>query len=164
MKTLTDAVRSLRARPLIFELENRVRVVIPPPSLAQAAACVQLDPVPGVPESAADEVLRFAQQARILLGPKFEHLIDELQPLQIAEIVGALYVSASGVVAPKNIRSMAAKGQRELGNGGDSPRKCLKVSTRWSLIFPPGSKRPQREDRGHAAGRCRRATRQASWS
>ena len=97
MDELTNAVRERRAQPITFELEDGTEVEIPPPSIARTLACVRLDPKPDRPETEAEKVIRFARQAKILLGPEHESLFDRLQPLQVAEIVHALYIAASGL-------------------------------------------------------------------
>ncbi len=97
MDVLSENLRSLRARALVFELPDGKRVRITPPNLGQVAACVQLDPRPGTKETAAERVVRFEDQARILLGPAHEYLIDQLGQRQIAEITGALYAAQDGM-------------------------------------------------------------------
>ncbi len=95
MSTLSENLRSKRARPVKFDLGDGRVVEIAPPTLGQAERCLRLE-IDGPPKNAAEELVRFAAQARIILGEEHAWLLDVLNQVQISEIVGALYVAASG--------------------------------------------------------------------
>ena len=95
MSALTQGLRALRSRPITFDLDGET-VEISPPTLGQATAAVRLE-VDTENDSAAQRLVRFERQARLILGPQHAHLVDRLNQEQIAEIVGALYVAANGM-------------------------------------------------------------------
>ena len=114
MPSLTSSLRR-RAHPVTFELPDGGGLIeINPPNEAQIVRCLLLDPAPDAPpETAAQEVVRRGRQARILLGPEHHYLLELLQPLQVHEIVTALYIAASGLDAVAYARL-----QRELRQAG----------------------------------------------
>ena len=60
---------------------------------------------PGAPpETTAEQIVRFERQARILLGDEHAKLLDDLNQVQVAEIVGALYVAGSGLSPEAYVR------------------------------------------------------------
>ena len=59
--------------------------------------CLRLDPEEGQAEPFAAYVERLHGQGTLLFGPEREHLLKELAPFQVAEIVSALLFAAAGM-------------------------------------------------------------------
>ncbi len=77
-------------------------IVLLPPSMAQLAAVLALDPAADAPkETSREKINRQVRQAEILLG---EHagLTSQLTEVQVGEIVLALYLTAKGI-DPANV-------------------------------------------------------------
>ena len=105
--------RTSRARPCRFRLPDASEIVVKPPTLDQAIQCLLLDPEPGGTESPLDQLRRVREQARVLLGPEHADLTTKLDQWQLGEIIGALYISASGMNAEAYARWQLGERQKQ---------------------------------------------------
>ena len=86
-----------RAYALRFDLGEGRLVTFPPVGLDLAMAVLRLDPEEAQAEPFAAYVERLHAQATLLFGVEREHLLKELAPFQVAEIVSALLFAAAGM-------------------------------------------------------------------
>lgn len=108
---------SPRPEPLRFMLPDSSDTVveIPPVTLDQARLALRLDPAEGHRETGREEMFRLHDQAVILLGPKFEYLCGVLQPVQMREVLAAIYRAACNPDPARYARDQIAARQSAPG-------------------------------------------------
>ncbi|GEM_PF-5918621 len=83
-----------RARELQFELSDGRTFMLPPPSIAQITAVIELDPDADQNETPAETLTRIVAQLRIIVAGAFP--VDELTLDEGREILQAVFAHVHG--------------------------------------------------------------------
>ena len=94
---LTDELRSVRARTLRFNLPDGRALNLESPNVGQMMRALELDPAAGTKETPREHFCRVCEQTRLLVGPKHADAVLSLPLEQVTLILGALYVTATGM-------------------------------------------------------------------